>query len=274
MIYIITALYSEALPIIKRLKLKRNIDFKKFQLFYNDKIKLTVTGSGIFNSAIGTTYILSKNDIKSDDILINIGICASTNTNINKGTVFMCNKILDNATKYCYYPDILFRHNFIEKSIETFPYPVIDKSLSKCDLIDMEAYSVCKAGNVFLGTHQMYFIKILSDYAENEKIDSEYIYNLIDKKIENIIDWIITIYNELKQIKIDFTEEEKNKINQLKQKLKLTQAMSIKFDQFIWYKKLNNENISKIIDDFQENIIISNKREGKLYFEKFISENL
>ena len=58
MIHIITATNSEAKFFINYLKLKRINSIKEFQIYFNDKFSLTVSGIGKVNSAISvcSTY--------------------------------------------------------------------------------------------------------------------------------------------------------------------------------------------------------------------------
>ena len=46
MIYIVTALAQEAIPLIQHFKLKKDLSHTKFDIYRNDMIKLIVSGTG------------------------------------------------------------------------------------------------------------------------------------------------------------------------------------------------------------------------------------
>ena len=58
--------------------------------------------------AVISTYLLGNKKINSSDFIINIGLCGTTNRNLNIGETFLCNKIIDNDSKKTYFSDILF----------------------------------------------------------------------------------------------------------------------------------------------------------------------
>ena len=47
MLYIVTALYIEAKPLISLFNLKKDNTFTKFQVFSNENIKLIISGTGL-----------------------------------------------------------------------------------------------------------------------------------------------------------------------------------------------------------------------------------
>ncbi|HZK28340.1 MAG TPA: hypothetical protein VFD00_12470 [Thermoclostridium sp.] len=129
MITIFTALYCEAEPIIRYFDLKRQNNINGFQLFSNNSIHLLITGVGGINAAIGVTSLCSSsiNTPTFNDIVVNLGICGAENLTLKKGTILLGNKIIDLSTNKSYYPDMIFRHKFIESTILTSPVPVIGR---------------------------------------------------------------------------------------------------------------------------------------------------
>jgi len=69
---IVTALCSEAEPIIEYFRLKKNTASNKFDIFENDRIALVVSGIGKIKSAIATT-ILSSTYSSPDVTFFNFG---------------------------------------------------------------------------------------------------------------------------------------------------------------------------------------------------------
>ena len=64
MLYIVTALYIEAKPLISLFNLKKDNIYTKFQVFSNKNIKLIISGTGKIKSATALTYLISNKDIK------------------------------------------------------------------------------------------------------------------------------------------------------------------------------------------------------------------
>lgn len=276
MIYISCATYLEAKYLIKVLKLKKDLYYTKFQVFKNKDIMLFITKTGIVDSCICISHIFSKNEIKESDILINVGICACVNQNINIGDIFIINKIIEHDTKKTFYPDIIFSHSFKENSIETFSEPVNNSNkVFKGNLIDMEASAVYQSAQYFLCTHQIVFIKIVSDYlSENVNIEKiEYIFN---RNIEELINFILSVKNLLNNKKELFSKEEILSIENISEKLNLSVTMNLQLKQIIkYYKLISKSNISDVINNFSiQNKLLENitKNERKQYFEKLKRE--
>lgn len=122
MIYLFTALYSEAHIFIKKFQLEKNLAGTRFQQFQNetDGILLTVTGVGEIAAATAVSSVCTKHKPKEKDVLLNIGTCART---AGSDGVFLCNKIIEQATGKTFYPDILYRHDFREETIVTGMLP-------------------------------------------------------------------------------------------------------------------------------------------------------
>lgn len=170
MIYLFTALYSEAQIFIKHFHLKKNPENIRFQEFYSEAagVRLTITGVGEIAAAVAVAGACAKYKPQEGDMLLNAGICGHMAG--NEG-VFVCNKITELATGKTFYPDILYRHNFKEEAIVTGmtvwsreeSCPLTSEMVSFGTLYDMEAAAVYQAGAYFFGPHQMMFLKIASD---------------------------------------------------------------------------------------------------------------
>ena len=119
MVYIFAALYKEAEAMIHAFKLKKVCDNSKFQEFMNEEsgICLVVTGVGCIPAAVAVSCVCTKYEVKEEDFLVNIGTCASLEP---VGSIFLCNKITDENTGRTFYPDILFKHPFMECEVYTY----------------------------------------------------------------------------------------------------------------------------------------------------------
>lgn len=269
MIFICTSMYIEALPIIRELKLKKDINLSKYQVFKNDDIVLIITGVGKINGAIGVTYLLTQYKLSSFDFLINIGICGTTNKDIGIGEIFLCNKIIENDTKKNFYPypDVLFKHPFKENTIKTCSSVVDKEDLTfQGKLIDMESSGIFEAGIRFLKSYQLFFIKIVSDYLDKDFIDREIILKLIENKSLEILNWIMYIKNNFSYNTKILSNDEDNIIKSLINNLNLSCTMGNRLKQILTYYKLQHGDFKTILDEYIK-MNCNSKNDGKGYFE-------
>lgn len=273
MIYVAAALTAEAKPLITYFKLKRDNEIKKYQVFKNEEIILIITGSGMMQGAIGTTYVLSSLNIKEEDIFVNLGICGAVKEIFQVGDIVLCNKITNNGNGKSFYPDMLFRHKFKEGALESF-FHVLDKSMEseiKGELVDMEGAGIYEAASLFFSQHQINIIKIVSDYLDTTGITAEKVTHIVESRILSIDEWL----NERKKFNVSdkeiFTLNEKDIMNVVEKNLRLTESMHYEFMELMKYHKLRNKNIEDVISKYSK-IEIKDKREGKINFEKIRKE--
>ncbi len=165
MIYIFTALYCEAHIFIRHFNLIKNQQGTWYQQFYNETtgILLTVTGVGEIAAAAVVGSVCSIYKPTQNDFLLNIGICAHSTQNDG---IFLCNKILEQATGRTFYPDMLYRHKFAEGTIVTGmrPYHINHDDVRMTagapagTLYDMEAAAAGKTDDAFNGKIQRQYL--------------------------------------------------------------------------------------------------------------------
>lgn len=172
MIYLFTAMYCEALPFIRHYQLKKDTRQTRFQTFSDNSktMRLTITGTGLIAAATAVSNALTAYPPDDRDFLVNIGICAGAS---KQKAWFLCNKITERTTGKTFYPDVLYRHPFSEAALITGASPVRKEDMERAQnmcLYDMEASAIYQAGSCFLGPHQMFFLKIISDDGGFEQV--------------------------------------------------------------------------------------------------------
>jgi nucleoside phosphorylase len=189
MIYIVTALAQEAIPLIQHFKLKKDLSHTKFDIYRSDMIKLIVSGTGKLKSAVATTYLLLKEPPKKSDKILNFGICGSGLEKHKSGQVFLINKIEDLNSGKTYYPEILFSHLLPEAGIITHEKPVIKSKTnpSTAGLVDMEVSGFYESANTFVQSHNIIILKVVSDHLSGEKFTGAFIQSIVEKNIPHII---------------------------------------------------------------------------------------
>ena len=125
MIYLCTALYSEAELFITLLHLKKDLSQNKFQIFSNESFTLIITGSGAISPCVAVTYLFSHYQPTPSDLLINVGTCGCfSRDQANLGECFAIHKITELSTGRTFYPDLIIKQPFLEAEIITSPMAI------------------------------------------------------------------------------------------------------------------------------------------------------
>ena len=190
MIYIFSALYWEAGPLTERLSLKKITEDFCFQEFCDEAktIRLVITGAGAVAAATAAGWMFAKYPPEKHDLLVNVGSCAGESPG-----AYLCHKLTDAATGRSYYPDMVYRHPFLEGELVTVSGPVTAGDVSSGArglLYDMEGAALYQAGARFLGPHQMQFIKIVSDGGANGRIATEQVRAAIESRADTVADHV------------------------------------------------------------------------------------
>ena len=266
MLYIVTALYIEAKPLISLFNLKKDNSYTKFQVFSNEDVKLIISGTGKVKSATALTYLISKEDIKKDDYIANIGFVAS-NKNSQLGDIVYVSKIQNAYSDFDFYPEMIYKHNFLEGSLTTFD-SIVEKKNENTEYIDMEAYGFFQTASIFFKKDKIIVLKIVSDILKDKAEDRI----LVDFKDENLFsESYNNIYKFLVNFKTvnddsDFTITEQELIKKVLENLKLSDTMTYDFFNILKYLKIKYGNID-ILKKY-ENIEVNSKVQGKKIFEE------
>ena len=185
---ILTALKAESEPLIGYFNLTRSSSFD-FPVFVNDALGLYLIGLGVGKSKI-EYRIKEFTDKINDPIMqfINIGVAGSVQSFSGIGEIFLINKIIDERSGHCYYPDILIDHQMMESEITTVAEVVNDKQSCYHSLVDMEASEIFKLCSPLVPIHNVAFVKIVSDHMEIDhiKLNGTLISSFIIDKLELI----------------------------------------------------------------------------------------
>ncbi len=194
MVYLFTALYPEAKPVIRYLGLKRRQMEFGFDVYEGERLRLILTGVGAPAAAAAVGSTLAFFHAGEGDFLVNWGSCAS---DAEIGTVFRCHKIMDQMFHHTFYPDMIFFSDMKEAAVVTEPvawekkegeggqdcrsmiHTDHDRECSDMEhqretaeglsgeifLHDMEAAAVYFTGSYFFSPHQMHFLKVVTDHG-------------------------------------------------------------------------------------------------------------
>ena len=269
MLYIVTALYIEAKPLISLFNLKKDNTYTKFQVFSNKNIKLIISGTGKIKSATALTYLISNKDIKENDYIINIGFIASSNNNSQLGDIVYISKIQNAYSDTTFYPEMIYKHNFLEGSLTTFD-KIIEKKIENIEYIDMEAYGFFQTASIFFKKDKIIVLKIISDILK-EKLEDRILIdfkdeNLFNESYKKIYNFLLEFINIPTDNENNFNNNEQDLIKKVLENLKLSDTMTYEFFNILKYLKIKYENID-ILKRY-ENIEVNSKVQGKKIFEE------
>jgi len=272
-IFILVALFCEAKPFIEQLSLKKNTKITEFPVYENEEVNLIISGTGKIKASVATAFLL-KNKRNNSDFFINIGTCGAISQDIKPGEVVYPSKIIDHDTHREYYPEMLWKHNFIEVTLVTSSNAVKDRTeiinINEWDFVDMESSGIFEAAPFFVPISSIIVLKIVSDYLTDintGKITEKYIENIIRLKSLLIIDFIQKVKN-FYGCEDNFnilSEEELSLLSVISEKLRFTITMSIDIKKHAVYLKKNNGDLINLLLPFLEKTVTS-KFEAKKEF--------
>jgi len=267
MLYIVTALYIEAKPLISLFNLKKDNIYTKFQVFSNENIKLIISGTGKIKSATALTYLISNKDIKDNNYIINIGFIASSNNNSQLGDIVYISKIQNAYSDTTFYPEMIYKHSFLEGSLTTFD-KIIENKIENIEYIDMEAYGFFQTASIFFKKDKIIVLKIVSDILKEKLEDRILIEVLENLKLSDTMTY--EFFNILKYLKIKYGNIDiLKKYEDIEVKSKL-QGKKV-FEEIKDFSKLNNKIERKTLNNKNSNLF--NNRFSHIYVEKKILNN-
>lgn len=282
MIYLVCAMYGEAVPWIERFGLKKQTTFHRVQVFANEQIMCIITGVGSMAAATALTEVLTTQQIQGKfsaaDILLNIGVCGCKDKEVPCGTTYLCHSIQDGATGRIYYPDILYKHPFQEETLysATKPFSTSEIQSQPCRLIDMEGAGVYQSGIRFFETHRMFFVKIVSDYGVQSSVQDgtaigQDVRTLVAQHVDTLVQWLEPWLTDDGETQI-FTPEQEAELQTLCRSLKASVTMEQEIRQMMTWCRLNgNDGVAQFYAFLQAQGIeaIQSKREGALQLARF-----
>lgn len=273
MIHFLCALYEEAQFLIETFQLKKNPTIHAFQVYESREdspwsIRLTITGTGAVSAATAVGYLAALDGEKEKTLLINVGSCGGGET-FPVGTVILGNKLVEETTGRCYYPDILFSHPFREIEIHTSGGIATSEKLAQREtaVLDMEAAAIYQAGSRFYSPHQMLFLKVVSDHGIPEK-GQAYQPGTLHKLLSNAGGELVPFFQGLLEEQEETPQlETSGETERLKEELHCSVTMAAEVEQLMRYVNLSGLELSTILEADREagRLPCKDKKEGKGY---------
>lgn len=284
MIYLFTALYPEAKPLIRVFSLKRVQDGLPFDVYENadTSIRLVISGTGMCAAAAATAAVFGRYRAANEDHLINIGTCAGeAGTDEMSGKAYLCHKLTDRNTGHTYYPDMLYHHAFAEAQLITEPVvwkgtedseALRRKAESAIVLHDMEGVAIYQAGSYWLGPHQMSFIKVISDHGTDQRITPQTLEQAVENGLDAIKDYVSNIGQIIAQNRRDkeWEAECSRQTERLCEELHCSQTMRLAVIQCVRYWTLAGVDLNSLLEQMRADgeLPCRDRREGKKRFDE------
>ena len=265
MVYIFAAHKGEVEHLIKKLSLgKRKTSFPFLQ-YEGEEILLTITGQGQINASVSVAATLQEEKAKKGDILLSLGSAAlilgknRTASEELMGRWFWIQKLEQQSTGRCFYPDLLYKLDFPEAGLLTgdkilefgsmgygeisgnsdSKEDIVSKEFSgfeKLLLYDMESTAVFQAANFYLAPEDFFFLRCVTDFgvSPGEKTDSfsssslswkEKLQSLLQKEEEKVLRFI----RFLQEKSIERRKEEEGELAFQQQLQSLSESLHCSF---------------------------------------------
>lgn len=247
-IVVITALMSEAAPLVERwgLKLVRNTPLlERFQTFSRDGKYLAVSGIGKLRSATATSVLTATLGPETEPLLVNIGLAGASPTHAQRGELFVINKVRDVTTNTRFYPDILVRHSLRESALDTYDHPVTTPPTEHV-IVDMEAAGFMQAATSLLAPSSVLAMKVVSDGCSGERLTPSDATSLMEARLDEIDRVIAGYCAELKSAP-SLNSEELSSLEQLTIAARFSQSQRLELTRTLVAFKARGGAVSDIL---------------------------
>ena len=160
MLYIITALKSEAQAFVDRYKLTKS-KLLNHTIYTNSSITLIISYIGVINARNATQSLINQFDITDDDIYVNIGICGAKES-YNIGSLLEIGSLV--------YQDITYTFKKDKKSLTC-----VDEAVNEniYEIVDMESYGFYDAVIHNPAIKNFHILKVVSDHFEPKSVTKD-----------------------------------------------------------------------------------------------------
>lgn len=177
MIYIVTALKSEAQAFVDKFKLRKS-SLNNFTSYVNDSLVIIVSGVGAANARFATQALIDSFDITDEDVFYNVGVCAAPQ-HYDIGSCCTIGSIVHDGMHYT-----LDTKDTNHHTLQCCDTP---QSIPHNTLVDMESYGFYDAIIHNPAIKKYHIIKIVSDHFEPDTLSKDMVKSLIFQHIPNII---------------------------------------------------------------------------------------
>lgn len=167
-INLVTALSSEAKPLIDAFRLDRVLDARGFVLYAKDDVSLVVTGIGRMRAAAATGWLAARQGESRSSAWLNVGIAGHGSR--PAGSMMLAGKLRDAATGRHVFPPALVGRGLDRDLVITVDRA--ETGYSEDAAYEMEAFAIWDTATRFVTGELVSFMKIVSDGPEAGEIET------------------------------------------------------------------------------------------------------
>ena len=273
MIHLFMALHAEAAPLIDALSLRARPSSGPFRSWVSPSghLILTLTGPGPYAAAACTSAVLNASGICPQDVLICLGSCASLDTErAPLKCLYRIHALQDLASGFRYYPDMIFRTRLPESDLLTGARVLSSRELDALRqnttpaLYDMESAAVCAAARLYLGPHQMLFLRYATDTG-GESVTPESLRAGGEAHLDAVLEILEAYEAYARQLQDPLDPAGDDALEVLIQEMRCSETMSIQLRQMHRYARLTGFPWEDMIREFhdQDRLPVPGRKEGK-----------
>ena len=183
MIYILCAFETEARAFIDRYKLQKK-NSGPYKYFDDEERLIFISGMGQDNASEAINHLLLNFSHSSDDIFINLGVCAAQSS-FEIGELLQIKKLQNDEESH-----ILSTPHSDLKTVSCFSgNKALDRPVNE-DIAEMEAMNIYKTISQYFQADKISFLKVVSDNFNPIKPSKQFIISLMHNKLEAITEHI------------------------------------------------------------------------------------
>ena len=184
MIFLITALQSEARPLVDFFHLGGSDASSPFRTYRNGELTLVVSGVGRIASAAATAYAFARAGEPRNRPWLNVGIAGHPSAEV--GSCWLANKIFDPSNGRAWYPSLVFDSRLPTAEVVTVDRP--ESRFEREALYDMEAAAFFAIASRFAPVELVQVLKVVSDNREAPAsgLEPAEVSRLIGARVETI----------------------------------------------------------------------------------------
>lgn len=159
MTFLVTALQSEARPLVDFFHLEGSDAASPFRSYRNGELTLVVSGVGRVASAAATAHAFARAGEPRNRPWLNVGIAGHRSAEV--GSCWLANKVFDPSNERAWYPSLVFDSRLPTAEVVTVDRP--ESRFERDALYDMEASAFFAIASRFAPVELVQVVKIVSD---------------------------------------------------------------------------------------------------------------
>ncbi len=278
MLYLFSALYQEAAPLIDTLKLKKTDTARGIDSFASEdgSVLLTLTGTGNYNAIAAVSALFAVREAKRDDQVIFYGSAA-----LVRGSAFLyrVREIHDSATGRRAFPDLLLTLPLPDAAAITLPRVMRTRTMVRTFaaheeigesvplLADMESYGGYEAAARHVGPDQITILRFTSDAGEKisgrqmQSVSEQYAPGALE-----VIREICSVGEDQKEVKL--SDEDEALLSRFSGWIHASVSMNTELSRLVNYANLSAISWQLIAEEYLA-LPCRSRVQGKKILEEF-----